>query len=133
MTKEIQKQEALARMAMLHLHQNVVREFEGEGKLNISEKNGMLFWMNDEQAKMIEEWERESGNLVYHIIHSFTEFGELYSLLYVSTHEEEWELDREDLKDCYTLAYVKNVSDNYCSEYGNIGVKPSFGGLVRVA
>lgn len=134
MDMELQKREALARMAILRLHENVVREFKEEGKLNISEKNGMLFWLNDEQKKMVEEWESESGNVVYHIIHSHAvDIGELYSFLYVSVHEEEWERDREDLKDDCPLVFVKNVSCEYFSEYGCIGIKGSFGGLVRVA
>lgn len=130
--KELQKKEALERIKILELHQNVYDEFLKEEKLNVSEK-GILFWENEEQQKMIDEWEKETENLVYHVIHNFTEFGELYSFLYVSKHEEEWETDREDLKHGYALVYVKNITDEYCSEYGSIGIKKFIGGLIRVA
>jgi hypothetical protein len=37
MTRQEQKQEAIARMRMLKLHQNAIDEFEKEDKLNLSE------------------------------------------------------------------------------------------------
>lgn len=132
MVKDLQKAEALKRMKKLELHQNVIKEFEQEGKLNISEK-GVLFWLNEEQKKYVHEFEKESDNLVFHIIHSFTEFGELYTMLYVSKHQEEWERDIEDIDNDICCAYVKNISDDWCSEYGYIGFKKFIGGLVRVA
>ena len=57
----------------------------------------------------------------------------MYALLYVSKNEDEWEYDKDDLKAGYPLAYVKNVSDDFCSEFGSIGVRQQFGGLVRTA
>ena len=133
MKKKKQKQEAIERMKMLKLYGNVIREFEKEGIVNLSENGGFLFWLDSDQQAIVNEIESEYGILVYHVIRSFTEFGELYALLYVSKDEDEWEYDREDIQHGIALAYVKNVDDDSCSEFGSIGIKPQFGGLVRTA
>jgi hypothetical protein len=125
--------EALLRMKNLKLHENVIKEFKETGKINLSENGGLLYWLNEEENKMVRDWEKETGNIVYHVIKNNMEFGLCYSLLYVSPHADEWQYDNEDLKEGYPLVYVKNATDNTCSEYGSIGIKSSIGGLVRVA
>lgn len=133
MNKEQQKQEAIARMQMLKLSPNIIKEFEKDGIVNLSENGGILYWLDSDQQAIVDEFQSEHDALVYHVIHDFTEFGELYSLLYVSKYEEEWETDREDLTDGYALVYVKNVDVDWCSEFGSIGIRPQFGGLLRTA
>ena len=131
--KAKQRTEALKRMELLKLHENVIDDFKEIALLNQSEHGGILYWVEGEMEKKIREWEEKTGNLVYHVIHDYTEFGELLSLLYVSTYEEEWETDREDIQDGYALAYVMNLTDDWCSEYGSIGIRPQWGGVVRTA
>lgn len=125
--------EALLRMKNLKLHENVINEFKETGKINLSENGGILYWLNDDENNMVRQWEKETGNLVYHVIKNNMEFGLCYSFLYVSPYADEWLNDDEDLKEGYPIVYVKNVTDNTCSEYGSIGIKSSIGGLVRVA
>ena len=131
--KAKQRTEALKRMELLKLHENVIDDFKEIALLNQSELGGILYWVEGEMEKKIREWEEKTGNLVYHVIHDYTEFGELLSLLYVSTYEDEWETDREDIQDGYALAYVMNLTDDWCSEYGSIGIRPQWGGVVRTA
>lgn len=131
--KAKQRTEALKRMELLKLHENVIDDFKEINLLNQSELGGILYWVEGEMEKKIREWEEKTGNLVYHVIHDYTEFGELLSLLYVSTYEDEWETDREDIQDGYALAYVMNLTDDWCSEYGSIGIRPQWGGVVRTA
>ena len=78
MEKVKQKQEAIARMKLLKLHENVIREFEKEGIVNLSENGGFLYWLNGDQQATVDDFEKEHGALVYHVIRNFTEFGELY-------------------------------------------------------
>lgn len=70
--------------------------------------------------------------MVYHIIHSKTEFGELFSMLWTTSYEEEWETERENLEEGYVFAYVKNITDDWCSEFGDIVINERFGGLCRI-
>ena len=131
--KAKQRTEALKRMELLKLHENVIDDFKEIALLNQSEHGGILYWVEGETEKKIREWEEKTGNLVYHVIHDYTEFGELLSLLYVSQYEDEWEMERDDLVDGYPLAYVMNLTDDWCSEYGSIGIRPQWGGVVRTA
>ena len=124
--------EALDRMKLLRLHQNAVREFRDEGKLNLSGVYGALYWLNDEQKKLVRDWEEKTGNLVYHVIHNRMEFGEMLNLLYISRNPEEWTKDRTDIQNEEALVYVINLDDDVCSEYGYIGIRPMFGGVIRV-
>ncbi len=131
--KSNQKEEAIKRMKMLKLHENAIKEFKESNVINKSENGGMLYWLEDKEKAIVKEFETKHNMLVYHIIHNYTDFGELYALLYVSNDEEEWGYDQEDIMTGSVIAYVKNVTDEWCSEFGSIGVKPRFGGLVRTA
>lgn len=135
MDRQLQKQEALVRLRTMNLHPNVVNEFEKENLVYYSDPMGILYWVdnNPEYVKLIKEFEEKYNAYVYHCILSHTQFGELLSMLYVSDYEEEWEDDRQDLKDGYPYAYVSNITDPWCSEIGGIGIKEQWGGLVRVA
>ena len=135
---EAQKTEALLRMKKLGIHENAIKEFKECGKINLSEpawgnKVGVLYWLNEEEEKMVKEWEEKTGCVVFHVIKNNTSFGLCYSFLYVSQNPEEWEEDDEDLEGGFPYVYVKNVTDDWCSEFGRIGIKPAFGGVVRVA
>ena len=133
MNKEMQKEEAIKRMKTLKLHENVMREFTEEGKLNLSEGYGALYWLDDKQQAYVDAFEQKYKALVYHVLHNMTEFGELLAFLYVSNEKEEWQYDRDDLKEGYACAYVENLDEPSFSEFGSIGVKPQFGGVVRTA
>ena len=129
---ERKKQEALDRMKMLNLYPNIIKEFQQDNTVNMSEL-GFLYWLTDEQKQYVSEFETEHDALVYHVIHNYTEFGELLTFFYVSDHEEEWEYDRADLKDGYACAYVKNLDEDAFSEFGSVAFKEQFGGLIRTA
>lgn len=131
MTREKMKKEAVKRMKMLRILPQTIKEFETDDVVNESEGIGALYWLNEDEEELVKEFEKEFGVVVYHVIHSFTEFGELYAFLYVSQYEEEWEYDNESLQEGFPLAYVVNKSHPDCSEFGSIGVRPSIGGLVR--
>ena len=57
--------------------------------------------------------------------------GRMYSLLYVSKHTEEWESDRADIQKERVFVYVVNKDMPDFSEFGTIGIRPSFGGVIR--
>lgn len=126
-----QKREAIERMKMLKIYSQAIKEFEKENVINVSEHGGILFWLDDEQQEMVKRFEEKYNAVVYHVIHNYTEFGELYSLLYVSQHEQEWGYDKDDIKHNIALCYVVNKDEENFSEFGSIGIKSQFGGLVR--
>lgn len=129
--RERQKAEAVKRMRKLGIMEQPIKEFEEKGKLNLSENGGFLYWLNEEEQKMVDDFEKENNSLVYHVIKARFEFGLTYSLLYVSEYVDEWIMDMEDLGDGRSLAYVVNVDAPDCSEFGTIGIRPSIGGVAR--
>lgn len=133
-TREKKKEEAIKRMKVLGLFKPCIKAFEKYDELQLTEPTGGLYEFGDnaEVNAKIKEFEEEYNALVYHVIHTYTQFGELYNFLYVSDYEEEWEYDNEDVKAGYAVAYVWNKTDEWMSELGGIAVRERFGGLVRV-
>lgn len=133
-TKEQMKQEALDRMKLLKLHPNVIKEFKEEDKLNYSMGiHGILYWATDEIGEVVQKFGNQTGYLVYHVIHNNTEIGRMLTLLYVSTEMEEWNADKQDLREGCPLAYVENLTYPDCSEFGSVGVKSLNWGVVRTS
>lgn len=131
---EIKKAEAIKRMKALDIYDETIRQFEKENLVSCSEPPmGANYWLDDEQLEIVKAFEQEHNALVYFVIRSYTQFGRMDSILYVSDYEEEWEMDNADIKDGYALAYVHNYDAEDCSEFGSIGMQSRFGGLVRIA
>ena len=105
---------------------------EHEGKYDVDKSiMGVRFNLTSSEKEMVQEFEEEYECKVYHVIQDLSTFGMLYSLLYVSKNEEEWEMDREDIKKDEIMAYVMNYDDNQLSEFGYIGIKTGVDGLKR--
>ena len=116
--------------------EEVKDSFDGEGTVYYSYR-GILYWLQknnncDNLFKAAKVFEKKNKALVYHAILDKLEFGDCLSLLYVSRHPQEWEQDRQDLKDRLPIVYVKNLLDPDCSEFGRIEIKPCMGGLIRI-
>lgn len=79
----------------------------------------------------VNEIEKEFECYVYYVIYSSTEFGELYSFLYVSKDNTTWEEDNDMLTKGENYAYVWNKTDDMCSEFGIIGIKKDYNLLKR--
>ena len=56
--RERQKAEAVKRMKKLGIMEQLIKEFEEEGKLNLSENGGLLYWLNEEEQKMVDYSEK---------------------------------------------------------------------------
>ena len=81
----------------------------------------------------IRKFEEKHNALVYHAILTRTVFGTLLTLLYVTEEKEVWQEDKEQLQEGSPLAYVVNLDDDTCSEFGGIQITGKMGGIVRIA
>jgi hypothetical protein len=133
-SKEEKKIEAIARMKLLGIYSPTVEQFEKENLLSESRPPfGACFWVEGEQLERIHKFEKENNALVYFVIHSYTNFGEMESYLFVSDYIEEWDMDKEDMKYGQQFAYVYNHDMPDCSEFGSIGFKLTVAaGLKRI-
>lgn len=130
--KKEMKNEAIKRMKILRLHQNVLDDFINENKLNKSDSPlGALYWLDEKELEMIKDFEYEHNVIVYHIIHTFSNLGETYELLFITKEKEEWEAEKVDLKNGFALAQVIVIDYSPNSEMGYIGIENINGGLVR--
>ena len=136
--KEQQKTEALERMKMLKIMGRVCNSFRVSNRVFYSERqnkvfDGILYWLDneDEYIKIKNDFEKETGALVYHAQLTHTEFGDLLSFLYVSNRPNEWDEDKYMLKQGDAMAYVHNLTDEHLSQTGMIGVAPRNGGITR--
>ena len=117
------KIEAVKRMKALAIFPPTIRKYEKDNYLSQSEPPvGACYWVEGEQLERVRQFEKKHNALVYHIIHEWTNIGELENYLYVSDYEEGWPMDNEDIKEGRVLAYVVNKDMPDCSEFGSIGV-----------
>lgn len=138
-SREIKKVEAINRMKELGLFAPCIKVFKDRNEVQLSEPTGGLyeFSSDKELTEKVKKFEKENDALVYHVIHTPAKIDgetmDMYNFLYVSDYQEEYDLDNEDILVGCALVYVWNRTNDYCSEFGSIGIKGKFGGLVRTA
>ena len=110
-------------VSALTLSGSKVECFEQEGIVSESAPPlGTCSQLEGEQLERVRKFEEKYNAVVYHVIHSFTNIGELESYLFVSDRPDEWETDRKDLKSGQPLAWVYNYDEPDWPELGYIGV-----------
>ncbi len=135
MKHEERKIKAVELMKQLNIYKPYIKDFEENDTVCFYENfAGFWAWQDDELNTKIKEIENKHHCTVYAVTHEFTEFGECYSMLIVTRYKQEWEnLVYNDKGTFYAFAYVWNKTDDWCSEFGTVGVKSMGGGIKRVA
>lgn len=132
-TREEKKIEAIKRLKEIGIIEDAIDQFIEEDTVMVSENPfGFLYWLEDDQKKLVNEFEEEYNALVYLANFCKTEFGGLLALFYVSDQEEEWEMDNADIADGYAMTYCINLDCPDFSEFGSIAFNPINGGIKRV-
>ncbi len=133
-TREEKKVEAIARMKLLGLFPETIKQFEREDLVSLSEPPfGAFYWLDDLAKAEVKAFEESYNALVYVGVRAQTVFGKMDAYLYVSDHKDEWPADREDLQVGQPYAYVVNLDDHDLSEIGSIGIERTVAaGLRRV-
>ena len=133
-TNEIKKQKAIELMNKLNIYKPYIRGFETDNKVCFFENfGGFWAYQEPELAAKIKEIEKTYNILVYAVTHEYLEFGECYDFLYVPDYKSEWKYALIPQKDIfYSYAYVWNKTDDFCSEFGTIGIRSFGGGIKRI-
>lgn len=116
---EKQVEEAVLRMDLMNIHEDVIIMFQKSGTVTLS-SGGKYHPIDERLAEDIRRFEQEHEAVVYLVVRMSTMYGELDSLLFVGKYEEEWEMSREDLEDGYAMSYTINRDYPECSEMGSI-------------
>ncbi len=135
MTEKI-KAECLRRMKSLQLHDEgigtCVGDFRKTGQAWKSEAFGILYWLDEEEQQIVKDFEekhKEYELKVYHCYRAHTEFGEIFYMFFCTNQANEGAEFDTDLKDNIIYCYAKNLTDNFCSEFGTCYVRSRFGGI----
>ena len=131
-TRDIKKEKAIELMKKLDIYKPYIKGFKNEDTVCYFENYGG-YWAYQEPGliEKVKELEEKHNCLVYAITHEYTAIGEMYSFLIVTDYDEEWDTLLEKYgNQYYGFAYVWNVDDDMCSEFGTIALS-SFGGGIR--
>ncbi len=131
--RDVKKIEAMMRMKKLRIWNEAIKSFRKHDLVLVTEPPiGAVYTMEPELEAEVRKFEEAHNALVYMVVRSFTTFGKMDSLLFVSDYEEEWSMDREDIDDGIVMTYTINWDMPDCSEMGSIAVKQTpAGGLLR--
>lgn len=136
-SKEEMKKKAVEYLTQIKCYKPYLQAFKNHDIITMYEGYGGYYIDKDsepELVKKIQEFEKDSGGLVYAVIHNIYSFGECYTMLYVSPNKEDEEYSVEPAGDgFYVFSYVWNKTNDDCSEFGTVGIKPALGGLIRVS
>ena len=126
------KEEALNRIKLFDkMEPCVARDFKNNGTLYMSENHGALYWLSEEEKELVNMVEKSGDRVVYHVLHYATQYGEMYTMLYVYKDKSEWKDCRENLKNYgQSYCYIYNKDEPAFSEHGSIGVVQVNGGLM---
>lgn len=159
MDKEKIKDEAVRRMQALELYDaldaSIIRDFINDNAVFVSlpamgNRIAEIYPLTDAEKRMVKNFEEEHGVVAFHVIRNEIETGitysAIYSILYVSNKEKEWETECNGFKDfssayiAYPMAYTWDVGKterdtNDLSEgtgsFCTITVTAGSGGLCR--
>lgn len=133
-SREEKFQEAINRLQKLGIIDDAIVQFIEDGTVMCAEPPlGGLYILNEEQERIVADFEKEHNALVYLAVKSRTSIGHMDSFLYVSDYKDEWEYDRADIEDGVVMTYTYNYDAPDCSEIGSIGFRSFGGGILRTA
>lgn len=135
MKPQERKTKAIQIMKTMDIYKPYIEDYKKENKVCYFERYAG-YWADQEPElqEKIKQVEQQYNCTVYAVTHEYFEFGECYTMLIVTNYKNEWEYLVESQQDIhYAQAYVWNVDDDYCSEFGTVAVRSRYGGLRRIA
>ena len=131
-SREEKKTEAIKRMKMMQVAPETIQKFKDDGKVMVSELPfGAMCFLTEKEQQEVDQFEQEYNALVYHIIRTYTNFGQLDSFLFVSDYPEEWDMENTNIKRNIVFTWTVNRSADWMSDMGSITFRSAHGGLIR--
>ena len=127
---QIMKKEVLERIIKLGLDLQIYESFCFENKLLCSD-NGEITKVPKNILDEIKAWQKQYGNIVYHVIHSNYAYN-TYECLSVSCYQEDWEFEREIMQDDWVMSHSINITIPTFTESGSIKIANEKGILKRI-
>lgn len=130
-----QKAEAIKRMHEIGIAFHIIQVFEENGIVSLSEDGEFLHRLDEDEQKMVDNFEKEYQCLVYHVLKSTGNLGFVYTFLIVTRNPNDWELQLAPYvyngeTATRALAYVINDAWR-CREFGDVVIKVDAEGCVE--
>lgn len=125
--------ECITRMEYLMLDQSCVQAFKNgvvmksAAEESIAEISPLL----DEEKWLIDEFEKKSGAVVYHVIRKQWYFGDCLDLFFVGANMVEWQSQKELITQNSSYVWSYNLTNSALSEAGYIKFIKTNGALLR--
>ncbi len=129
-----QKTEAVKRMHEIGIASHIIQVFEENGIVSLSEDGEFLHRLDEDEQKMVDNFEKEYQCLVYHVLKSTGNLGFVYTFLIVTRNSNDWELQLaphvcNGETATQALAYVINNAWK-CREFGDVVINVDAEGCV---
>ena len=136
-TKEEMKRLGEKYLRRLAIDDTYIQQYVDEGKVYIFDDGEVIdVAQRPDVAKLMDKIESKGEGVVYAITHEHLRDvgGETYSLLIVSPYQEDaaYNVTKYGRTIYRAEAYVWNMTREYCSEYGMVGVQCYDGMVERV-
>ena len=133
MKKEQMKEKAVEILKEMSVYSPYIEAFEKNDVVTMFERYaGFWAYQYPKLHDKIKDFEQKHKCVVYAVTHEYFEFGECYTFLVVTAYKSEWKTLVTKAKDgFYAFSYVWNKDDDWCSEFGTVGIKSAHGGLRR--
>lgn len=136
-TKKELKKEAVKRLKNLKLESMALKDYRDNDVFYVSERMGRFpvnyflpGYTYEKEVRQAIEKVKESGYFPYFAIVDHTEFGLWISVLFITPDKRVWENERPDENGIVRSAVCTETGD---VDWGNIQIRPMFGGILRTA
>ena len=113
--------EAAKRMRLLGVKEEHIQDFEQDGKIYFSAEDKTIAELSEADIKNIEKFENDYHVLVYMVIRKDSQYGMKDAMLYVSSDENDWPLEEDELKMGYAFTHLINHRCPEVLEFYRIG------------
>lgn len=131
-----QKEVAIQCLEKLDIYRPYINKFKSEAGTPCFFEGFAGFYVDQEPEiySKMKEVEAEFGCLVYALTHEISSIGETWTMLCVPKDNDGVDdiIGRFSNNEFYAFAYVWNKTDDWCSEFGDVVVKPFGGGIKRI-
>ena len=134
-TREEKVKEAIRRMEVLGYFEPSIEEFRKYGKIMINEPPyGAHYYVDEDKelVRKIEDLEANDNAVVYAVVRSWTNVGQLDSILYVDDWKDDWITFYKDAQDGITYTCTINRDAPEIVDFGSIRFKRTIAaGIMR--
>lgn len=127
-TRDEFTKECIKRLKILKLDDTIIKDFENNNILYVSEINENVSRLTDKQLELVTQYESTYNVRIFHLVHLKTTNKDLLYCLYVSSKKHEWKLEQRDLD----LGFAETICFKNVIEIREVGIQTKDGKIVTI-